>query len=180
MVVARRARHSISADGSLHTLTLYDGERYEGVPGQRNFRIVRFAENVIPVRIPTQLDPAKLSNEAVSSAALAASGELPKRAELHWRVALPTMCVVLTMLAVPLAKLRPRQGRYARIWIAVLIYFIYVSLASAAKVWIERGAVPEWLGLWWVHAVMVAITLLLLLVPGWRARLRYRPMWVAP
>ena len=33
------------------------------------------------------------------------------------------MCVVLAILAVPLARLRPRQGRYARVWIAVVIFF---------------------------------------------------------
>ncbi len=173
IAVARRARHAISADGSLHTMTLYDGERYEGVPGRAQFRIVRFRENVIPVRIP-ELDPRATPLEAAPTARLLASGELKERAELHWRVALPVMAVALTLLAIPLSRLRPRQGRYSRVWISVVIYFLYVSLASAAKVWIERGTVPEALGLWWVHALLVALTLVVVLVPGWRARLRHR------
>jgi len=173
IAVARRARHEISADGSLHTMTLYDGERYEGIPGRAQFRIVRFRENVIPVRIP-ELDPGATRLEAVSTAQLLASGELKQRAELHWRVALPVMAVALTLLAIPLSRLRPRQGRYSRVWVAIAIYIVYISLASAAKVWIERGTLPEALGLWWVHAVLVALTLVVILVPGWRARLRHR------
>ena len=35
-----------------HILTLYDGERFEGVPGSAEFRIVRFAEHVVPVQVP--------------------------------------------------------------------------------------------------------------------------------
>jgi lipopolysaccharide export system permease protein len=173
IAVARRARHEISADGSLHTMTLYDGERYEGIPGRAQFRIVRFRENVIPVRIP-ELDPGATRLEAAPTSQLLASGELEQRAELHWRVALPVMAVALTLLAIPLSRLRPRQGRYSRVWVAIAIYIVYISLASAAKVWIERGTLPEALGLWWVHAVLVALTLLVILVPGWRARLRHR------
>ncbi len=173
IAVARRARHTISADGSLHTMTLYDGERYEGVPGKAQFRIVRFRENVIPVRIP-ELDASDLPLEAAQTARLMASDDLEERAELHWRVALPVMAIALTLLAIPLSRLRPRQGRYSRVWVAIVIYFLYVSLASAAKVWIERGSVPEALGLWWVHAVLVALTLVFLLTPGWAARWRHR------
>ena len=43
------------ADGRVQVLTLVDGERYEGTPGSRDFRRVRFAEYSIPLRIP---DPA--------------------------------------------------------------------------------------------------------------------------
>jgi lipopolysaccharide export system permease protein len=173
IAVARRARHAISPDGALHKMTLYDGERYEGVPGQAKFRIVRFRENVIPVRIP-ELDASSTPLEALPTSRLLASSALEERAELHWRVALPVMAVALTVLAIPLSRLRPRQGRYSRVWLAIVIYFLYVSLVSAAKVWIERGTTPEVLGLWWVHAVLVALTLCVILVPGWRARLRHR------
>ena len=178
IAVARRARHEISADGTLHTMTLYDGERYEGVPGSAQFRIVRFAENVIPVRLP-QAGSAPDSLAARPTVALIGSSDLKDRAELHWRIGLPVMAVALTLLAVPLSRLRPRQGRYSRVWIAVVIYFLYVSLASAAKVWIERGTLPEALGLWWVHATIVALAMLVILLPGWRARLRHRDAPVA-
>jgi lipopolysaccharide export system permease protein len=75
---------------------------------------------------------------------------------------------------VPLARLRPRQGRYARIWLGVVLYFVYFSLISAARVWIEKGVVSASLGLWWVHLLVVAVTLLVLFLPRWLARWRYR------
>ena len=50
------------------------------------------------------------------------------------------MASVLMLLAVPLSRLRPRQGRFGRIGIAVLVYFMYYQLLIAAKAWIEGGS----------------------------------------
>lgn len=173
VALAQRARHEISADGLLHTITLYDGVRYEGVPGSARFRLVRFAEQVVPVRLP-ELDSGRRRVEGVPTPALAASADLADRAELHWRIAMPIMAIALTLLAVPLSRLRPRQGRYGRVWIAVLIYFVYSNLASAGRVWIERGIVPEQLGLWWVHLALVVLGVAVMGGPVLAARLRYR------
>jgi lipopolysaccharide export system permease protein len=85
------------------------------------------------------------------------------RAELQWRLSTPLALIVLALLAVPLSRSSPREGRYARIGMGLLIYVIYQSTWSIARVSVERGTVPEWLGMWWVHALLglVAITLLL-------------------
>lgn len=173
IALADRARHEISPDGTLHTITLLDGERYEGRPGSAEFRRVRFRENVIPVRLPGA-GPGRFDIESVPTSQLAARGDLESRAELAWRIGLPVMVFVLALLAVPMARLRPRQGRYARLWIAIAVYFVYFSLASATRVWIERGTVPAWAGLWWVHALVVLVTLALLFGPAYLARWRHR------
>lgn len=173
IALAARARHEVSADGALHTLTLYDGERFEGIPGRPEFRRVRFAENVIPVRMPP-LAPARLTVESVPTGSLLASRDPEWHAEFHYRLALPMMVLVLAALAVPMSKLRPRQGRYARIWIAIIVCFVYLSMVSTGRVWLAKGAVPPALGLWWVHALIAGVTWLLLTGPQavtrWRVR----------
>jgi len=171
VALANRARHALAADGSTHTLTLYDGERFEGAPGSPEFRIVRFAEHVIPVHVPGLAD-AVTALEARPTRELLRSDNAGERAELQWRIALPIMCIVLTVLAVPLARLRPRQGRFARVWLAVLVYLMYSILVSVGKVWIARGTVPEALGLWWVHAAVVLLALAVIIAPGRLARWR--------
>ena len=173
VALAARARHSVSSDGMTHVLTLYDGERFEGVPGSAEFRIVRFAEHVVPVPVPAGADAVR-NLEAQPSAVLASSQDPEQRAELQWRIAMPLMCLVLALIAVPLARLRPRQGRYARVWAALLIFLLYSQLVSAGKVWIARGTVPGFLGLWWTHAVVVLLALVVILGPGVGQRLRYR------
>jgi lipopolysaccharide export system permease protein len=173
VALAGRARHAVSADGMTHILTLYDGERFEGVPGSPVFRIVRFGEHVIPLHVPALPDIGRRL-EAVSSTALLASANPEDQGELHWRLALPIMCLVLALVAVPLARLKPRQGRYARVWLAVLIYFLYSNLVSVGKVWIAHGKAPPWLGLWWTHVAVVLLALLVIAGPGLVNRLRYR------
>ena len=173
IALAQRATHAYSEGGDIQVITLYDGVRYEGIPGERRFRMVRFAENTIPVRLPsTSGGVVKLNG--VPTGTLLASAKPEHRAELHWRVALPIMAVVMALIGVPLSRLRPRQGRYARVGFAILIFFVYIELAIAGKTWIVRGVTPEWLGLWWVHGTVALFAALLLLVPRWLSRARYR------
>jgi lipopolysaccharide export system permease protein len=173
VALAQRARHTASQNGQTHTITLYDGERFEGVPGSPKFRIMRFSENTIPIQVP-KISDSVVSLEAVRTRDLLKSRQLESRAELHWRMALPVMCLVLTFIAVPLSRLRPREGRYGRVVLAVVLYFVYIQLMSAAKVWIARGTVPEWVGLWWVHAVVGGLAVLVVMGPRWLQRARHR------
>jgi lipopolysaccharide export system permease protein len=75
---------------------------------------------------------------------------------------MPLMVLVLALVAVPLSALRPREGRYARVAVAILLYFVYSNLVSAAQVWIEKGRLPPQAGTWWVHGVFIVLGLVLL------------------
>jgi len=168
VALATRARHYVSEDGTLHTMVLENGRRYEGVPGRADFRVTQFREHGIPVRLA---DAGKRSEsvELAPTAELLSSSDTDAQAELQWRLSMPIMAFVLTFLAVPLSRLRPRQGRYARVGLAILIYFVYSNLLSAAKVWVARGALPAEIGLWWVHLLLIAVALLVIY---------RRPLWL--
>src|SRR3546814_8269688 len=56
---------------------------------------------------------------------LLGTGDPQDRAELQWRVGAPIAVLVLTLLAVPLSYIRPRQGRYGKLVIGILAYLIY-------------------------------------------------------
>jgi lipopolysaccharide export system permease protein len=73
------------------------------------------------------------------------------------------MALVLTLIAVPLSRLRPRQGRYARVGFAIVVYFVYSNLLSASKIWIQKGIVPPALGVWWVHAAALGFGVYLII-----------------
>lgn len=179
VALADRARHRMDPDAHSLTITLYDGERVEGIPGSPQFRIMHFAEEVIPVQIPPPSDTVS-DLSAVSTGALERTGSLASRAELQWRIALPIMCVALTLIAVPLSRLRPRQGRYARVWLAVLLYLVYSNLIAAGRVWIQRGTLPPSIGLWWTHVLVIAVAWFLLGAPRWTLRLLHRERMGAP
>jgi lipopolysaccharide export system permease protein len=173
VALAGRARHTVTADGLTHILTLYDGERFEGVPGSAEFRMLRFAQHTVPVHVPAVSDVVT-DLQARPTVALLGSNDRGAQSELQWRIAMPLTCLVLALLAVPLSRLKPRQGRYARVWLAVVIYFIYLNLISAGKVWIARGTLPAALGLWWTHAAVALLALAVILAPRLGNRLRYR------
>ena len=78
---------------------LYDGHRYEGVPGSREWRVVEFREHGIPVRLP-ELKSGKGKAERKPTRELLASSSGPDRAELAWRIAVPIMALVLSVLAI--------------------------------------------------------------------------------
>lgn len=173
VALAARAQHAIAPDGRSLIITLYDGERFEGEPGGTEFRIMRFAEHTIPVELPP---PARTTVDVDSTptVALLHSHSREQQAELQWRLALPVMAMVLTLLAVPLSRLNPRQGRYARVWLAVLLYLVYSNLVTLGRSWIERGTLPASYGLWWTHAVIIAAALLTVGTPSVLARIRHR------
>jgi lipopolysaccharide export system permease protein len=93
---------------------------------------------------------------------LLASSALPDIAELHYRIAVPIATLILGLLAVPLSRSQPRQGRYGKLAIGLLVFIIYFNLLSAGKAWLETGTVAPAVGLWWVHGLLFVCTLLLL------------------
>ena len=54
--------------------------------------------------------------------------------------------------------------RVVRIAIGLLVFIIYLNMLSAARAWIEQGAVSPLVGLWWVHSAMVLLAVVLLAV----------------
>ncbi|MSQ91556.1 MAG: LPS export ABC transporter permease LptF [Gammaproteobacteria bacterium] len=161
VATAAWAEQLVLDDGQTQLVVLHDGERVEGVPGQANFRRIRFSEHGIPVVVP-EPGVGRDKPERMPTSALIGSASLRDIAELQRRISLPIMVLVLAFVAVPLAALRPREGRYARVAMAILIYFVYSNLISAAQVWIEKGRIAPIVGDWWVHLLMAAAGLVLL------------------
>jgi lipopolysaccharide export system permease protein len=161
LVLAARATYAAAGTNDVHLVTLYEGRRYEGIPGARNFRVIEFSEHGIPVLTPAA---AKLKDDPDTkpSSELWGSNRPADIAQLQSRLSSPLLAVILTIIGVPLARLRPRQGRYARVGFAIVVYFVYSNLLSAATVWVEKGTLAPKLGVWWVHAAALALALILL------------------
>jgi len=161
VVVARRGEQVESDDPDVRFLVLYDGRRYEGVPGTTQFRVVEFAEHGIPYRLPN-LDTPEPRPRAMRFSDLLLSGELKHVAEMQWRISIPLATILLSILAVPLSRTQPRAGRYGRLAMGLLVFIIYLNMLSASKAWLVQGSLSPTLGLWWVHGCVILITLGLL------------------
>jgi len=167
-IVAQRGNRVQEPSTGETQFVLHDGRRYEGVPGERSFLMIEFEEHGIPVRTEPDEEPTQRV-AAAPTAALVGSRDPAERAELQWRLSAPVSLLVLTLLAVALAsRSTPREGRYAKVGIALLLYMTYVNVLSIARVWVERELVPEWIGLWWVHGAAALVALWLLgRAAGW-------------
>ncbi|MGH8542884.1 MAG: LPS export ABC transporter permease LptF [Gammaproteobacteria bacterium] len=159
--IALAASGELRADGDRQMLILFDGRRYEGEPGKRNFSIIRFAEHGIPLMLPPAAQEVD-DPELMPTTALIGSSDIARIAELQWRVSMPLSALLLALLAVPLSRTRPRQGRYGKMAVAILVYIAYSNLLGAARVWTERQVVPPEVGVWWVHGLLLLLTLVLL------------------
>lgn len=171
IVLADRARYEVSADSNYYTITLQEGESLAGVPGQGQWRRMRFAEQTVRLPTPEASLPGKPRVDIQPTSALLASGDPRLIGELHWRISSVLLTAALGLLAVPLARLRPRQGRYARVVWALLLYAVYAYLLIYGRTLIERERIPGWLGLWWAHALAIGLGLFFVALPRIRDRM---------
>jgi lipopolysaccharide export system permease protein len=156
--VAQRARREIGPQGTNQSIVLLDGERSEGIPGSRRYRFLRFAELRVPLEVPAPAAQGLRLDERTTRDLLG-SRAIRDQAELQWRLGFPFMVLVAAGCAMAIGRLRPRQGRYERVWPAVLIFAFYGNLAIAARTWYEHGVTPAVLGIWWVHLPIIAVCL---------------------
>ena len=159
LVVANEGNYSVLPDGSRY-LVLKHGRRYEGRPGQLDYRIVNFE------RYWMRLDPVVVSKDAKSVRQARISQLLrlstpESRAELLWRAGVPLSSPILALLAIPLGFVNARARRSYGLAIALLLYFIYNNLLSLSQAWVAQDKLNPWLGLSAVHLLMAAATALL-------------------
>lgn len=159
VLVAETGRQQMNPDGSRY-LMLYNGFRYDGKPGAADFRAIQY--DTYGVLLPRPEVATEVTDrEAIPTLELFGQADIRLQSELQWRFSLPILVFVVAFFAVPLARVNPRQGRFLKLLPAVMLYMAYLALLISARSWMESGAVPAALGLWWVHLVFVGVGLVL-------------------
>jgi lipopolysaccharide export system permease protein len=134
-----------------------DGYRYEGAPGQNDYKITQYKRYAVRM---AQTDAATIHKEDESLSSLQLLGDYgnsKRAAELQWRLSMGLSAILLALLAVPLSIVKPRQGRFVALFPAIVIYVIYINLLFVARRFVDQGSVSVWLGMWWVHILMLAL-----------------------
>ena len=105
-----------------------------------------------------------------------ASDHRAHKARLHYRIGLFLLIPIIVFIAFPLSHVKPRQGRYGKMLPAIVIYMVYYTTLITARKWMEQGDTPEWIALWWLHGIFLAIGLFLMYWPKvtrkWHAKRR--------
>lgn len=160
VLVAEKGRQEIRPDGNRY-LILDNGYRYDGNPGLADYRAIKYDEYGVLLPKPDVSDEVT-DRDAMTTSSLLASDDIRSRTELQWRLSLPLLVFIVTLMAVPLSRVNPRQGRFLKLLPAILLYMAYLTILIAARGALEKGKIPAALGLWWVHAVFLVIGLGLL------------------
>jgi lipopolysaccharide export system permease protein len=160
VLVAEKGRQEIRPDGNRY-LILDNGYRYDGNPGLADYRAIKYDEYGVLLPKPDVSDEVT-DRDAMTTSSLIGSDDLRLRAELQWRLSLPLLVFIVSLMAVPLSRVNPRQGRFLKLLPAILLYMAYLSILIAARGALDKGKTPPALGLWWVHGLFLVIGLGLL------------------
>lgn len=147
-------------------MVMVNGYRYEGDPGEDDFRITRFAKHAVRLE-QKELDKTALHRVSKPNTSLWNSVNTKDIAELQSRIIVPLATIALMILAVPLSRVSPREGQYGRLLSAVFVYVMYNSLYGAAYNWVGRGKISPYIGMWWLPVLLLLVALFIVM---WQTR----------
>ena len=147
---------------------LKQGSAYQGIAGHADYQVAQFKN--YKARLPHQSFEIKTDLRTLSTADLLPlnNPDLKKAAELQWRLSIPLMVFALSLLAVPLSRVNPRAGKYAKLLPAIIIFILYANFMFIARDWLAAGKTPAWLGMWWIHLIIISLGLMLV----WQNRMK--------
>jgi lipopolysaccharide export system permease protein len=87
------------------------------------------------------------------------------RAQLYWRFSLPAMTLIICLTAIALSKVNPRQGRFARLLPALVLFLAYLSLLMRFRDQIEMGVSGAELNIVLLHSAYLLLGMWLLFGP---------------
>lgn len=172
---------AVAKEGMVETMpngdryaVLYNGRRYEGSTGSPDYRIVEFERYSVKVESTAVDTSSKTPAKSMSTLALLQQASPANLGELLWRISLPLFAMTLALIAIPLAHMNPRSGRYTSLIYAVLIYLTYSNLVGLLQAWVAQSKIA-FLHAWWpVHLTVLIAAALLLALRQNRFSLTYR------
>ena len=151
-----RSGHTEVAQNGDRFIVLENGRRYEGVPGEAQYRVTEFDRYAARIESKEQERP-QLTQKTLSTWGLISTPTNGNLGELLWRVGIPLSALVLVMLAVPMSFVNPRAGRSANLLFALFTYIVYSNLLSISQAGVAQGRLAFGVGWWIVHAAMVVL-----------------------
>lgn len=150
-------------------LVLEDGRRYEGNPGEADFRMGEFDSYALRIQ-PQALNKIDTRPRMLPMAQLWTEPTPANMGEWVQRLGYPISALLLVLLAIPMSYVNPRAGRSLNVVFAMLIYAAYNNFVGLSEDWVKHDKLGAWEALALIHGVM----LLLLVFFFWQ---RFRGSW---
>lgn len=180
ITLAKRAQQVDTGSSSVTQLDLFQGRRYEVGAGSLKYNQVGFDRYRITLTESSKevITEANIETQAIGPLWQAATGSTAvnsenalraAQGELGYRLALPWLMIIAPMLAVPLAQVRPRQGRWLRLFPSILLFVSCALGIISLKNAVSKGSVSVWAYAWLVLGFMA-----LALYMNWGSRVQHR------
>ncbi len=155
-------------------LVLEQGWRYDGEPGQADYRVTRFETYHVLIDQRRAVSPS-VRTRTTTTLDLMREPTARHLGELSSRVNLPVAAMMLAFLAIPLSFVNPRAGRGANLLVAVLAYLTYSNVISIGDAWVGQERIGFWSAILLPHLLVLGLLAALFyrrlsLSPFWRAR----------
>jgi lipopolysaccharide export system permease protein len=180
ITLAKRAEQVANDGSGVNQLDLFQGRRYEVGAGSLKYNQVSFDRYRITLTESSKevVTEDNIETQAIGTLWQAATGSeqigsvhamRAAKSELGYRLTLPWLMIIAPMLAVPLAQVRPRQGRWLRLFPSVLLFVSCAMGVISLKNAVSKGSVSVWAYAWLILGFMV-----LALYMNWGNRIQHR------
>lgn len=139
-------------------LVLLNGQSYEGFTYGEEVSIRNFErfEGFLP---ELQVGLAKQERFGIPTDVLLEKPTPQHLALLEWRIVLPISVLVMGLIGLKMSKTKPREGRFSRIFIALLLYVIYNQLLISARESVRGEQLDPMIGLWPIPVIFLIFAL---------------------
>jgi lipopolysaccharide export system permease protein len=161
LVYANKGEVIEEATGS-QRLILTDGTRYQKDSDNEEFRQVAFSKYTIQIQ-DQKVEHKRRKLGAIPTTELLSEPLAEYQAAIQWRIAFPLACFILTLIAVPLSAVNPRQGKFAKLLPALLFFLGYYLLLVSLRSALESGVIHQAIGMWPIHMFALFFGLSLLI-----------------
>ena len=118
---------------------LRNGTRYSGVPGAIDYEAVAFTRYRELIPENSSSIRASVKSSAIPTMELIANDTPENKSILYWRLSLPLLVPVLTLIAVALSGTDSRRDHYIRLGPAIILCVLYFIALIQSRSFIEAG-----------------------------------------
>ncbi|WP_173912207.1 LPS export ABC transporter permease LptF [Acinetobacter sp. Marseille-Q1618] len=145
MILAKEATRVEVADDTANVVDLLQGRRYEIYPGTPKYTQAEFQSYRLRLENDKEAKFESADVEALPFSQLLKNRDDPVvSSELGWRIFVPFSMIVAVMLATALSEVSPRQGRYLKLFPALLIFASLIVALMAIKTRISKDEIGMW------------------------------------
>nr|WP_315291033.1 LPS export ABC transporter permease LptF [Serratia proteamaculans] len=110
--------------------------------------------NNFKIALKPLLESIEVKRKSASLAALSRSTDPADRAELQWRESRGISTLLMVLLAIPLSRIKPRQGRYTTLFPLTLLFAAIFYGGNICRTLVANGSIPITPGVWSVPILM--------------------------